>query len=357
MLAAARNVARENLGLDGPAHVLLCHPPWSAPFFEALEEVLVADGHVTVRCPWTPAQLGEQVARGHVEEAVRWWFPERTAGRWRLGDGRLVDADRVVTVSPPLEGPGVAAGELGAVEACGWEKLTELGDARNLVVMVEWPPPGPRVVGTQRWSHEALCELFARALMGPAEPIRGLNEVLCQRLRGSRSLHIRCPFGSDLTVRVEGRRWFAEDTVAGGRQGPVQLPGGEVYVACIEDSAEGRLVFADGDCLWRLEVHAGLPVDLAPVRADAGSAAAMSAQLRLGTEPVCEVGIGTNPRVPPQSIGALTEKARGTLHVAVGTNVHFGGQHSGAIHQDLMVLSPDLDADGRPVLRRGSLVP
>jgi leucyl aminopeptidase (aminopeptidase T) len=137
--------------------------------------------------------------------------------------------------------------------------------------------------------------------------------------------------------------------------GPIYLPGGEVYAPAVEDSARGALAFSSWGTPYRMRIEGGLPVDLTggtePRRR------ALSDSLRLGTEPLCEVGIGTNPRAAPLEVGALVEKALGTAHVAFGANTHFGGVHAGPVHADLVIASPDIDVDGRMLLRSGRLEP
>ena len=62
-------------------------------------------------------------------------------------------------------------------------------------------------------------------------------------LRGAREVRLTSAAGTDLTFRVEARDWIAEDSGLCSRKGSfTTLPAGELFIAPIEDSAEGRLV-------------------------------------------------------------------------------------------------------------------
>ncbi|MBN1147175.1 MAG: hypothetical protein JXA78_07960 [Anaerolineales bacterium] len=49
------------------------------------------------------------------------------------------------------------------------------------------------------------------------------------------------------------------------------------------------------------------------------------------------------------------EKAAGTAHIALGSNVFMGGKISASIHCDMLTLRPSMHIDGKLVLERGRL--
>jgi leucyl aminopeptidase (aminopeptidase T) len=48
------------------------------------------------------------------------------------------------------------------------------------------------------------------------------------------------------------------------------------------------------------------------------------------------------------------EKLKGTIHLAFGNNCSMGGDNNVPVHIDALVLAPDVEFDGIPVIRRGT---
>ncbi len=70
---------------------------------------------------------------------------------------------------------------------------------------------------------------------------------------------------------------------------------------------------------------------------------------------VAEFGVGTNPAA--RLIGNVLEdeKVLGTIHVAFGNNVSFGGANDVAVHIDGIVCAPTVTLDGAVFLEKGVL--
>ena len=148
---------------------------------------------------------------------------------------------------------------------------------------------------------------------------------------------MRCPHGTALRLSVEGRPWRPES--CNHDDGPVvYLPGGEVYSACIESSAQGVIVFNDGSNRGRAYVEDGRLVRVEN-----------SEWQELVGLSVGEIGIGTNPRAPREQLGSVTEKAIDTLHFGVGSNDFLGGETNEGLHIDLVVDDPEVRVNGRLV--------
>ncbi|MFZ0548429.1 MAG: hypothetical protein WAM60_23475, partial [Candidatus Promineifilaceae bacterium] len=73
---------------------------------------------------------------------------------------------------------------------------------------------------------------------------------------------------------------------------------------------------------------------------------------------LCELGIGMNTAVKHLSGGTLMdEKAYKTAHLAIGTNLEFGGEvEAPNIHEDLVFHNPTILVDGQEIVREGELV-
>jgi len=49
------------------------------------------------------------------------------------------------------------------------------------------------------------------------------------------------------------------------------------------------------------------------------------------------------------------EKALGTAHIAIGNNVHLGGENKASIHWDFVLYKPSIKADNLLIMKSGML--
>jgi leucyl aminopeptidase (aminopeptidase T) len=50
------------------------------------------------------------------------------------------------------------------------------------------------------------------------------------------------------------------------------------------------------------------------------------------------------------------EKALGTIHIAIGNNVHLGGVNKASIHWDFVIHNPSIEVDDGLLMKKGKLV-
>lgn len=74
------------------------------------------------------------------------------------------------------------------------------------------------------------------------------------------------------------------------------------------------------------------------------------------TRNIAELGIGTNPlaQLSPNILEA--EKVYSTCHVALGSNISYGGQVDIPFHSDGIVLKPTLQIDGKIIVKSGKIL-
>lgn len=185
-------------------------------------------------------------------------------------------------------------------------------------------------------------------------------------VEGRDEVHVTSAKGTDVRLRIGGRRVFADDGVIGmpgeeGRDTLLNLPSGEVCLAPREDGAEGVAVF-DFAFVGGQRV-ADLEVKFENGRAKLVSAAEGFARavefFAAGTgDPyvIAELGIGANPSLtePCGSI-LLDEKIAGTVHLALGDNRTMEGRNRSSIHQDMIILEPRVTCDGELLMADGEL--
>ena len=138
--------------------------------------------------------------------------------------------------------------------------------------------------------------------------------------------------GTDLALSLEGRTSLVDD-------GHANMPGGEVYLSPVEDSAEGVVAFdvPTGHATGvRLRFRSGEVVE---AKADTGqdeldeALATDEGARRLG-----ELGIGCNAGITDGLANVLfAEKMAGTVHLALGAGFpKVGGRNRSALHWDLV---------------------
>jgi hypothetical protein len=199
--------------------------------------------------------------------------------------------------------------------------------------------------------------LLRGELSRPAPNLEDKARSLLAQLDDVKELRIRGRAGTDLRLRVDGRT-FMSDATPLERGGYANYPGGEVFTAPLEDSAEGELV-ADLTVPYTIEGLVDEPVRLTFERGRVtsiagGHAAAMLRELVAnageGADVIAELGIGFYPGLAPRGHVMLDEKAAGTAHVAIGNNTGvYGGVNKSSIHVDMIFGEPVIEADGRPV--------
>jgi leucyl aminopeptidase (aminopeptidase T) len=68
---------------------------------------------------------------------------------------------------------------------------------------------------------------------------------------------------------------------------------------------------------------------------------------------VTELGVGTNHNARRPDNVLEAEKIKGTVHIAIGDNLHMGGEVESDVHEDFAQPEPDLLLDGEPIIVRG----
>ncbi|HYP27215.1 MAG TPA: aminopeptidase [Blastocatellia bacterium] len=144
------------------------------------------------------------------------------------------------------------------------------------------------------------------------------------------------------------------------------LPGGETFIAPIEDSANGVFVLngAFKDYVIKPPAYLLLHFEkgrLVDIEGTAEERARFENIVNFALsyndtyyDSLAELGIGVNPGIQELTGNALfDEKCYGTAHIAIGDNSRYGGMYSSRIHEDLITLKPSLWVDGKPILSYG----
>ncbi|GAB4530746.1 MAG: aminopeptidase [Anaerolineae bacterium] len=207
-------------------------------------------------------------------------------------------------------------------------------------------------------------DILENELSADYQAIADLTLALVGWLDGRSSVHITTPLGTDLRLSVAGRAWQSDTGLIRGQGVFGNLPAGEVYVAPIEDSAEGILVVDKSLPGFPLSEPVRLVFEKGRVvHIEGGAGAAHLQELITEAEHkqngewarvIGELGIGTNSQARLLGNLMTDEKVAGTIHIAIGRNVLFGGQNLAPIHEDGVVGQPTMRVDGELLIDRGN---
>ena len=179
-----------------------------------------------------------------------------------------------------------------------------------------------------------------------------------RRLRDAREVRLTSAAGTDLTFRVEGREWIAEDTGLCAKKGAfTTLPAGEIFVAVVEGTAEGRLV-ADVYFDEPLTESATAIVSAGHATRIIGASKAVHAMNRGGKDgrAFARFGFGLNPRARVTGPHLEAEKTLGAAHMGFGDNLSLGGKIHCGVRVDAILSEVAIEVDGKTLLEKGRLV-
>ena len=173
-------------------------------------------------------------------------------------------------------------------------------------------------------------------------------ERFIQALNGAIEVEIRNPAGTNLTLSTEKREFFTDTKLDWKSMKWMNLPTGEVIVAPVEDSLNGKLV-----CDMAIGGIGKLKT-LVEVVAENGKAEKLLSRdknvLRKVKETfetddwsdvVGEFAFGINPKARFVNEFLEAEKILGTVHVAFGANTDMpGGRNPSKNHIDLLISKP-----------------
>jgi leucyl aminopeptidase (aminopeptidase T) len=185
--------------------------------------------------------------------------------------------------------------------------------------------------------------------------MQDFSRKLLRSLSSVNEVRVTSPKGTDLTMSVKDREFFADTFFNWRTMKWVNLPVGEVVVGPVENSLEGTLV-SDG-AIGGVGVIKR-PVVIPVAGGKAGKPRTDEQRVRkkvkmaLDTDDwssvVGELGIGVNPKARLSDEFLEIEKIKGTCHIAFGNNLDFpGGQNPSANHMDFLITEPTIEVEGR----------
>jgi leucyl aminopeptidase (aminopeptidase T) len=177
--------------------------------------------------------------------------------------------------------------------------------------------------------------------------------------------------GTDVEFSIKGRKPMQLDGICHTPGGFINLPDGEMCIAPIEESMNGKLVFdlstsPDHKTKWgQIGLLVGETVELI---IDDGRIKSFNGGKKAGVMEeiishadknancIAEFAIGTNERAKITGFILEDEKALGTIHFAFGSNVSLGGNNQSNLHLDAIMGNPDVYVDDVQIMRNGKIL-
>ena len=202
-------------------------------------------------------------------------------------------------------------------------------------------------------------EMFYQgAITADYDEVKRITEKLALLLTKAKTARIEKQ-GRILTIQLAGRSGVISSGVYRQPGESGNLPSGEAYIAPLEDGSNGEMVI-DGTMvgIGRLSSPLYVTVKEGKLCSIQGE---KSEELRILLEnpenaTLCELGIGTNNRALLCGVTLEDEKIYGTVHIAFGTNISFGGTNKAACHMDGIILKPTLFLDEELIISDGNFV-
>jgi aminopeptidase len=183
--------------------------------------------------------------------------------------------------------------------------------------------------------------------------VKKATERMFSVVRHSHNIEVMSDNGTNVKLSVENREWSKDTGIIHKPSDNGNLPGGEVFVAPVENSVNGTIVFDSfklGNDGLQLIVKEGKVIK---VVGDAKPLMKIFDEFGDKAKLVAEFGIGTNYKA--QIIGNTLEdeKVLGSVHFALGSNFSFGGKNKIPFHKDGVIAKPTVKIDNRLIIENG----
>jgi len=214
-----------------------------------------------------------------------------------------------------------------------------------------------------------LSKIFWDTMKVDYEKMYQFNSKLIGKLSKAKTIKI-VGEETDLSFSIKGRKFFNACGVVEkkGEMGYLNLPDGEVFLPPVENSVNGEIYF-DLPCMY----HYGKQVEGVHFKFKNGILTDYDIEKGLKSfediyknasgdkNKIGELGIGTNPKARlTGGMIIVDEKVKGTIHMAIGHNKHFGGKNDATIHWDffknMKKRGSRLYADERVIMKDGIFI-
>ncbi len=199
--------------------------------------------------------------------------------------------------------------------------------------------------------------LFSDAMTADYREIKRISDFVARKLTEADEIRLETDTGTDFKASLKYRKGISDygDITKTGAFG--NLPAGEAFIAPLEDSGEGRIVF-DASMANLGRIAQPVIVEVSNGRAFNVNRPELEELFRSveNSRVIAEIGIGCNPNARITGNVLEDEKAFKTVHIAFGDNNTFGGMNRANLHMDGVMLKPSLWLDGKKIMEEGNFL-
>jgi leucyl aminopeptidase (aminopeptidase T) len=205
-------------------------------------------------------------------------------------------------------------------------------------------------------------ETFGRIALMDFDKIGRLSRKLKDILTIAKKATVTAPNGTNLTITLASRKGYADTGLVSTPGAFSNLPAGEASIAPEENGVDGEMVV---DCGMGVTPEDTTPLCLifkegkvTRITGDDNAERLRRLLAPFGADgrKAAEFGIGANDAARINNYPLEDEKVLGTIHVALGNNLSFGGNNNVALHLDGVVYKASVAIDGRKILENGKLM-
>jgi len=202
-------------------------------------------------------------------------------------------------------------------------------------------------------------DVMIRALNTDYKKIAQLTNKIADLLSHAKKAVIRTDKGTNLELNLANRKCRLDTGIIKKRGEFSNLPAGEAYIAPNENKTNGTVVI-DGSfaLIGFLDKSVRLKINNGRISRIHGNnkLKRIFQQYSEKEKVLCELGIGTNPAAKITGNVLEDEKVLGSIHVAFGNNLGFGGRNKARIHLDGVMKSPDFWLDEKLIIKKGKFL-
>jgi len=191
-----------------------------------------------------------------------------------------------------------------------------------------------------------------------ADPLylRKIGVELRKLLKDGKKMVVTTGSGTSISFSKEDRLVDIDDGMYAKKGGFGNLPAGEVSFSPLEKTANGVIVIDSMEDYAKPGTSVVVKDGNAIHISDDKCKLAKTFKTVKNARNIAELGIGTNPKA--KIIGNILqdEKCKGTVHIAFGSNISYGGKVYSQFHLDAILFKPTVYLDNKIIMRKGKLL-
>ncbi len=196
-------------------------------------------------------------------------------------------------------------------------------------------------------------DMFYSSMTVDWQALSKRTENLVKAVNRAEWVHVTTPNGTDMMICKQGRQAEGDDGLLTFDGAFGNLPAGEAYLAPLEGKSHGKMVIEWGPTARLMQPLTLTIADGVVTEIKGDDPLRQRLEAKFTENPNCrnlaELGIGTNDKASRPDNVLEAEKILGTIHLALGDNMGFGGNTSAPFHEDYVFYQPTVTlllADG-----------